>query len=141
MSILVRTCSTDRLNVSRLIARILIVVGGLTWAMMFFAQASTQKYADLTYSFREVINAGVSAFIPLVLTVGVFILCMYYEKLAAIVLFLGAGAVAVFGVISGWALLIWVSVLATLALPMVVAGTMLLLAASTQRVCELEGKI
>ena len=141
MNLLVRTCSTDRMNVSRIAARILIVAGGLLWAIMFFAQASTQRYADLTYSFREITAAGVSALLPLAITVVVFVLCLYYENLAAVVLFAGAAAVVVYGVIAGWEPLVWVSALAVLALPMVVSGALLLLAASTQRVCELEGKM
>jgi len=141
MSLLVRTCSTDRLNVSRIAARILIVGGGLVWAVMLFAQASTQRYADLAYSFSEVTSAGVSALIPLAITVVVFVLCLYFERLAALVLFIGAAAVVVFGLIMGWEPLVWVSALVILALPMVISASLLLLAASTQRVCELEGKI
>jgi hypothetical protein len=141
MDLMVRTCSTDRVNVSRLSARILIVLGGLVWAMMFFAQASTQRYANLTYSFREVTAAGVQAIIPLALTVAVFVLCLFYERLAALVLLLAAAAVAVYGVFAAWGPVLWVSAMSVLALPMVVSAALLLLAASTQRVCELEGKM
>ena len=138
MSLLVRTCSTDRINASRIIARAAIILGGLLWAVMLFAQASTQKYADLTYSFNEVAEAGENALIPLLITVGVFALALYYERLAAAVLFVAAGAVIVWGVIAGWEMVVWASVMMVLALPMMVSGALLLLAASTQRVCELE---
>jgi len=141
MSLLVRTCSTERVNVSRLLARAMIAVGGAIWAVMFFSAASIQSYSNLTYNFSEVIAAGVSALIPLVLAVGVFVLAMFYERLAAVVLFVGAAAVVVYGVIMGWETLLWASALLALAVPMVVSGALLLLAASTQRVCELEGKM
>ena len=141
MSLLVRTCSTDRVNVSRLAARILIVLGGLVWAVMFFAKSTPARYSNLTYTFKDVTTAGIQAIIPLVLTIGVFVLCLYYEKLAAVVLFVVAAAVVVFGLITGWEVLLWVSVLVALVLPMVVSAALLLLAASTQRVCELEGKM
>jgi len=141
MSLLVRTCSTERVNVSRLLARAMIAVGGAIWAVMFFSAASIQSYSNLTYNFSEVIAAGVSALIPLVLAVGVFVLAMFYERLAAVVLFVGAAAVVVYGVIMGWEALLWASALLALAVPMVVSGALLLLAASTQRVCELEGKM
>ena len=141
MDLMIRTCSTDRMNVSRIAARALIVAGGLVWAIMFFAQASTQRYANLTYSLQEVVTAGVQAIIPLVLTIGVFVLCLFYERLAALVLLLAAAAVAVYGVFAAWGPVLWVSAMSALALPMVVSAALLLLAASTQRVCELEGKM
>ncbi len=139
MSLLVRTCSTERVNVSRIVARLLIGVGGLIWALMFFAVATPQMYSNLTYTFRDVVSAGISAIIPLLLTIGAFVLAMYFERLAAVVLLVAAAAVVVFGVFQGWGALLWVSVLFALAMPMVVAAAFLLLAATTQRVCELEG--
>lgn len=141
MNLLVRTCSTERINVSRILARTMIGVGGAIWAVMFFSAASVQRYSNLTYNFREVTSAGVTALLPLVLTVAVFVLAMFYERLAAVVLFAGAAGVVVYGVIMGWEALLWASVLLALAVPMVVSGALLLLAASTQRVCELEGKM
>jgi len=141
MCLMVRTCGTERVNVSRIIARVMIAVGGAIWAVMFFSAASVQSYANLTYTFREVTSAGVSALIPLVLAIGVFVLAMFYERLAAVVLFVGAAGVVVYGAIMGWEALLWASALLALAAPMVVAGALLMLAASTQRVCELEGKM
>jgi len=141
MSLLVRTCSTERVNVSRILARAMIAVGGAIWAVMFFSAASVQSYSNLTYNFSEVTSAGVSALIPLVLVIGVFVLAMFYERLAAVILFVGAAGVVVYGLIMGWEVLLWASALLALAAPMVVSGALLLLAASTQRVCELEGKM
>ena len=141
MSLLVRTCSTERVNVSRVLARAMIAVGGVIWAVMFFSAASVQSYSNLTYNFREVTSAGVSALIPLILTIGVFVLAMFYERLAAVILFIGAAGVVVYGVVMGWEVLLWASILLALAVPMILSGALLLLAASTQRVCELEGKM
>ncbi len=139
MSPLVRTCSTARLNMSRLIARALIVIGGLIWSFMFFGQATTQRYADLTYTFNDVMSAGVPALIPLALTAAVFVLALYSEQLAAAVLFAVTAGVVVWGLIAGWNIALWVSILAVLAMPMALSAALLLLAASTQKVCELEG--
>ena len=141
MSLLVRTCSTERVNVSRILARAMIAVGGVIWAVMFFSAASVQSYSNLTYNFSEVMSAGVSALIPLILAIGVSVLAMFYERLAALILFVGAAGVVVYGIIMGWGALLWASALLALAVPMVVSGALLLLAASTQRVCELEGKM
>jgi hypothetical protein len=139
MSLLVRTCSTERMNASRLAARILIVLGGLVWTVMFFAASSVQRYANLSYTFNEIMKAGVSALLPLAATVAVFVLCLFYEKLTGVLLLVGAGVVALWGLVTGLAPILFVSVLAALALPMAVSGALFLLAASTQRVCELEG--
>jgi len=141
MSLLVRTCSTERVNVSRILARVMIAAGGAIWAVMFFSAASVQSYSNLTYNFREVTSAGVNALIPLAVAIAVFVLAMFFERLAAVILFVGAAGVVVYGVIMGWGVLLWASALLALAVPMVVAGALLLLAASTQRVCELEGKM
>ena len=140
MSLLARTCSTERMNVSRVAARILIVVGGIIWAIMTFASTTMQSYGNLTYSFSEVTSAGINAIIPALLTAGVFVLAMYYERLAAIILFAGAAAVIVYGLVMGWQVLLWASVFLTLIVPMAVSAFLLLLAASTQRVCELEAQ-
>ncbi len=140
MNLLVRTCNTERMNAARIVARVMIALGGMIWAIMFFSAASVQRYSNLTYTLADISKAGVSALLPLALTIGVFVLCMFYEKLAAVVLFVGAGAVVVWGVINGLEPVMWASVLVALALPMVFSAALLLLAASTQRVCELEGK-
>lgn len=141
MSLLVRTCSTERMNVSRIAVRVLIVAGGLVWAVMLFAAGTAQSYTDLAYTLEDVTAGGISAALPLVLTVAVFVLAMFYEKLAAVVLLAAAAATVVFGLLTGWDPLVWVSVLVALVLPMVVSAALLLLAASTQQVCELEGKL
>lgn len=129
------------MNAARIVARVMIAFGGIIWAIMFFSAASVQRYSNLTYTLADISKAGINSLLPLALTIGVFVLCMFYEKLAAVVLFVGAGAVVVWGVINGLEPLMWASVLVALALPMVISAALLLLAASTQRVCELEGKV
>ena len=141
MNLLVRTCSTERMNVSRLIARILIALGGLVWALMFFAVSTPEMYGNLTYTLRDVTSGGVSAILPLLFTIVVFVLAIYFERLAAIVLLVAAGIVIVYGAIAGWGALLLASAVIALVLPMVVSAGLLLLAASTQQVCELEGKL
>lgn len=138
MSLFLRTCSTARLNVSRLIARVFIIIGGFIWAFMFFGQATVQRYGYLTYTFNDVMRAGVHALIPLAITAAVFALALYSEQLAAAVLFTAAAAVVVWGFIAGWSPTLWVAILAVLAMPMVIAAVLLMLAASTQKICELE---
>ena len=128
------------MNAARIIVRLLILAGGLVWALMLFAAGTAQSYTNLAYTLNDVSRGGISAALPLALTVGVFILAMFYEKLAAVILLAAAAAVVVFGMVTGWDPLVWVSALLALAVPMIVSAALLLLAASTQRVCELEGK-
>jgi len=138
MSLLVRTCSTERMNVARLAARVALILGGFLWVAMAAAQTTVQKYADLTYSFNEVVNAGVSALLPAAIALGVFVLAIFYERLAAVVLLVAGGGVLAWGLIAGWETLVWVSVMVVMVLPLVISAVLLLLAAATQRVCELE---
>lgn len=135
----VRTCNTERMNIERLLARGFVVVGGLIWTMMIFASGTAARYADLSYSFIEVIEAGVPALIPAAAAVLVFVIGLYWERIAALILMLGAVGTIVFGLISGWAEpVLWTNVLLVVVSPLVVAAVLFLLAARTQRVCELE---
>jgi hypothetical protein len=139
MDLLGRTCNTERMNVARLIARVLVAIGGLIWILMFFASDTAARYADLTYTFSEVISAGVNALLPIVVSVGVFVLALYYERLAAVILFVAAALTIVWGVVAGWSeALIWTSMLVVVTLPLVVSGALFWVAANTQKACELE---
>jgi membrane-bound metal-dependent hydrolase YbcI (DUF457 family) len=139
MDLLGRTCNTERMNTARLIARAFVLAGGIIWAFMFFASGTAARYSNLTYTFSEVVNAGVSALVPLVLTVGVFVLAMYYERLAALVLALAALAAVVWGVAAGWnEALIWTSMVVAVILPLIISAALFMVASNTQRACELE---
>lgn len=141
MSLLVRTCSTERMNTARIAARGFLLIGALLWVIMLVAQGTVQSYSSLAYTFDEVVQAGLSALIPAAIAIGVFVLALFYERLAAVVLFAAAGVVAVWGIVAGWEAGSWVSMLLVMVMPLIVSGVLLLLAASTQKVCELEGKI
>ncbi len=140
MDLFARTCNTERMNIARLLARIFLVIGGLIWAMMVFASNTAAKYADLTYTLTEVIEAGFSALLPLSIAIFVFVVGLFYERLAALLLLLAAAGTVVFGFVMGWETpLLWVNVLLVVVSPLVIAAVLFLLAARTQRICELEG--
>jgi hypothetical protein len=138
MSLLVRTCSTDRMNFARIAARAALLIGATLWVIMLVARTTEQKYINLTYSFSDVLAAGLNAIVPLAIAVGVFVLALFYERLAAVVLLVVAAAVVVWGAIVGWDIGVWISMMVVMVLPLVISAVLLLLAASTQRVCELE---
>jgi len=126
------------MNVARIVARVALVAGGLLWVIMLFAQSTVQSYSNLTYSFTDVTSAGLTAAIPAALAIGVFVLSLFYERLSAVVLLVAAGLVIVWGVLQGWEAGLWISMMAVMVAPVVVSAVLLLLAAATQRVCELE---
>lgn len=138
MNLFVRTCNTERMNIARFAARVVLIIGAALWVVMLVARTTDQRYAYLTYTFGEVMAAGLNALLPLAIVIGVFVLAMFYERLAAAVLFAVAVAVVVWGAIVQWDPGVWVAMLLVMVLPLIVSAVLLLLAASTQRVCELE---
>ena len=140
MELFSRTCNTERMNVERLLARAFVVIGGLVWAMMLFASNTAARYANLTYSLSEVVEAGFVALLPFSVAVFVFVIGLYYERLAALLLLLAAAGTIAYGFVAGWeGPVLWANVLLVVVSPLVIAAVLYLLAARTQRVCELEG--
>jgi hypothetical protein len=138
--LLIRTCNTERMNVARIAARLLLGLGALLWVIMFAALGTVQRYANLTYTLNDVLEAGLNAAMPAALAIGVFALAIFYERIAAVVLFVAAAGVVVWGVIAGWEAGLWVSMLLVMVLPVVVSGVLLMVAAGFQRACELEAE-
>ncbi|MFU8891104.1 MAG: hypothetical protein ACNA76_05515 [Anaerosomatales bacterium] len=138
MELMTRTCNFERMNVERLFARVFVVTGGLLWAVMLFASETAAKYTNFTYTFDEVVTAMGSALLPLAATVLVFVIGLFYEKLTALILVLGAAGVVVWGVIAGWTAPLWVVMGIALIGPMLLAALLFLLASRMQMICTLE---
>jgi hypothetical protein len=139
MNLMERTCKSERMNIERLFARGLVLVGGAFWVVMAMALGTTQKYGNLIYNDVNVARVLGSAFVPLAIVVIVFAVGLFYEYLAAAILFAGAGIILVYGLLTGWEIGQLVTVGLVFIAPMVVAGLLYLLAARMQKVCELEG--
>lgn len=139
MEVMTKTCNYERMNVERLFARGFVILGGIIWTVMLFASETAAKYTNFTYTFDEVVAATGSALLPLAITVLVFVVGWFYEKLAALLLFLGAGGVVAWGVIAGWAASLWAIMGVLLIGPMLLAGLLFLLASRMQMICSLEG--
>lgn len=138
MDLLARTCSTDRMNLARLFARGFVAAGGLIWLFMFAAANTAERYSDLSYTLSDVGDAFAGAAIPFVVVALIFVLGLYFERLTAALLVAGAVAVIVFGVFATWDAALWVGVVMLLVLPMVLAAALYLIAARTQRACEMQ---
>jgi len=124
-------CNPDRLTIQRLAARTFVVLGGVFWVLAIFSAERVYRGSS------DLISAG-NAFLPLALTGVVLVVGWYFEYAIAALLAVGAIAVAVWGVMSGWEPGVWVLMVSTLITPMVISGTLFLFAARMQSVCTLE---
>ncbi|MBE0417520.1 MAG: hypothetical protein IBX63_07130 [Coriobacteriia bacterium] len=134
-----RTCKYERMNVERLFARVFVVLGGVLWTVMLFASETAAKYTNFTYTLEEVVAATGSALLPLAAAVLVFVVGLFYEKLAALLLLIGAAGVVIWGVLAGWNASLWVIMGIALVGPMLLAALLFMLASRMQMICTLEG--
>lgn len=129
-----RTCNYNRMNVTRLFARGFVIVGGLAWI------AVALGFGAKTYLASTPLQTTGAVLIPLVIAVGAFLIGWFYERLAGLLLLIGAAVVVVWGLIAGWELGVWATMATFLIAEMVIAGLLYLFAGQTQQVCELEEK-
>lgn len=134
MELLARTCSTERMNVERIAARAFVILGGLFWAFAAFSGTHWTGFAD---DFNEL--TPTKAIIVLVITAGIFLLGMYYEVLTGILLFAGAAASIIWGLVAGWEPGVWFIMLVVLTIPMIIAGMLYMFASNMQRICTMDG--
>jgi len=141
MELLSRTCKTDRMNIERLIARAFVIVGGLFWVVMYFGANTKQHYADLVYSAADIEKAIPSALLPLAVTIVVFVLGLFYERLTAVLLLALAAGIVGYGVIAQWdSAGLWMTILTLIVAPMLIAALLYWLAGRMEQVCLLEQK-
>lgn len=139
MELMTRTCNYERMNVQRLLARAFVIAGGLIWTVMLFASETAAKYTDFTYTLEEVVAAAGTAFLPFAIAVLVFVVGLFYEKLAALLLVIASIGVVAWGVIASWTGPLWVIMAIVLIGPMLLAALLFFLASRMQMVCSLEG--
>ncbi len=130
MELLARTCRTDTMNVQRILARVFVVIGGLFWVFMAWGAAWAYQGAPFTEALR-------GALFYAALLVVVFVVGMYYEYIAAIILAAFAVGIVVWGVVSGWESGVWATMFFVTILPAMIAAVLYSLAARMQRICTL----
>ncbi len=130
MELLARTCNTDQMNVQRILARAMVLMGGLLWILMAWGAQWAYKGAPLGEALAS------AAYFALGLA-AIFILGLFYENLAAAVLGLGAAAIVVAGVVGSWELGVWATVFWVFLLPMLISAVLYALAARMQKICAL----
>lgn len=130
MELLARTCNTEVMNVQRIAARAFVIVGALFWVFMIWGAKWAYEGAPFTEA------AGSAALVAIAIAV-LFIVGLFYEYLAALLLSVAALGVVVFGVIQAWEAGVWGTVLIFFIAPMIVAAVLYVLAARMQRICAL----
>lgn len=133
MEIIARTCDTGVLAGERTAARLFAGLGAVIWSLLAIALAfhlQTPNAAALV----------IMVAIPLVLSVLALGLGWFYENLGAALLFAGAIATVVWGLVEGWEPGVWGMSALVLIAPEIVAGVLFLMAARMQEVCLREKK-
>ena len=78
---MLRTRNTGQLNLDRVFARSLVILGGLFW---IFTALGAQKaaYTQYVYKLPELAQGALVALVPLAITVVMFAVGLYFERLA-----------------------------------------------------------
>ncbi len=85
MDVMLRAKDTGRVNVERILARSFVLLGGLFWTLAFFSANTKASYTNFVYTLPEIEKAATAALLPLAITVAVFVLGMFYERLAGFI--------------------------------------------------------
>lgn len=130
MELLAKTCKSEQMNAQRIFARIFVVLGGLFWVFMAWGAAWAYQGAPLT-------EALGGALVYAAAIAAIFLIGMFYENLAALILGAGAVAVVVYGVVMSWEAGVWGTVFFFFILPMLIAAALYFLAARMQKICSM----
>jgi len=133
MELLARTCNTERMNVQRIMARFMLILGGVFWVSMVWGAAWVYQGAP----FQE---AAGGALIYAIAIAVVFVIGLFYEYVAALLLALAAAGVVVYGLIMGWWAALWATMFFFFILPLIVSAVLYYMAAQMQKVCTMEGQ-
>jgi hypothetical protein len=128
-----RTCNYDVMDTERIAARTFVGLGGLLWAVLAIG-------AGLVYPTGTGTLAYLPAVLVLVLAVIALLVGWFFENLAAVLLFVGAVATVVWGILAGWEVGVWGLMALFLIGPEIIGGLLFLMAAQMQKVCELTAR-
>jgi len=136
MRLLVKSCNYERMNVQRIFARGVVLAG-----VILTGAAIVGAFARLGYTAQTPLAYAQTAAIPFALAVIVFVIGLWFEVLAAVVLAVGAVGIVVWGLVAGWEAGVWLVMITIVVGPMLFSGALYLLASQTQQVCELQTKV
>ncbi len=129
MELMARTCKMEQMNVQRIAARGLVIVGALFWGSAAWGARWAYQGAPFTEALGyAMLYAGA--------ILAVFVLGLFFERLAASVLALGSVAVVVLGVLGGWEAGVWAVVFFFFIMPLLAASVLYFMAARMQMICS-----
>lgn len=132
MDLLARTCKSEEMNFERILARFLLLLGIVFTFWMGFGNQFAYQGQPL----------GVATAYGLFFSGGlivIFIVGMFYENVAALLLLLGAIGVIIWGIVGQWTSGAWGAMVFLIILPMLVSAGLYYAAARMQKICNLEG--
>lgn len=130
MELLSRTCKMEQMNAQRIFARFFVLVGALFWGFAAWGA----RWAYQGQPFGEALG-GAMIYAGAIL--AVFVLGLFYEQLAALVLALASVAVIALGFVSGWETGVWATMVVFFVLPLLLAAALYYLAARMQKICSM----
>ena len=118
----------ERKNTERIFARAFTVLGGIFWIGAAFA-------GPYVYQGQSVMGAFNTAIYPLIFTIGVLVIGWFQERLAALVLVLGAVGTIAWGAIDGrWEPFVWGIMLVFFVTPTVISAVLFYLAGNVRTI-------
>jgi len=137
MNIMLRAKNTGQLNIDRVFARLMVLLGGVFWVWAFFGANTKASYSYFVYTLPEVEHAATMALIPLSIVIVVFVLGLFYERLTGLVLVAIAIAMLIYGVVNHIGeVVLWVTAISVLVAPALIAAALYELAARRQEMQE-----
>lgn len=129
MQVFARSCNYDVLNTERIAARLFVGLGGLVWVVLVTGAAAV-------YPSGVQLADQYGPILVLALAAVALLLGWFYENAASWLLFGGAIATVVWGVMAGWEPGVWGIMALFLIAPEVIAGVLFVASAQMQRACE-----
>lgn len=120
----------EQMNFQRILARAMLILGGIFWVSMIWGASWAYQGQPFAESFS---NAAIFA----AAIAAVFVLGLFYEYLAAIVLAVVAVGVIVWGIVAGWEPGVWGYAAFVILLPTVLSAALYAAAARMQNICEM----
>ncbi len=130
MELLAQTCKTEQMNAQRLAARIFLLAGGIFWVIAALSAQYAYRGAPFTEALRYALVYAAAVFV-------VFLIALFYENLAALILVLGFLGVVILGFVAGWGTGLWAIVFFFFLVPMLLSAILFLSAARMQKICTL----
>lgn len=131
MALLARTCKTEQMNFQRILARFLVILGIIFTFWMGFGNQFAYQGQPL----------GVATAYGLFFSGGlivIFVIGLFYENIAALLLLVSGVGVIVWGIVGQWTSGAWGAMVFLIILPMLVSAALYYSAARMQKICELE---